>query len=159
MQARLNYAKAAPGVYDATEGREKYLEQCGLEKSLLHLVKLRTSQINGCAYCLDMHWKDLSAIGENEQRLYSLDAWRECPYYTERERAALAWAEAVTLVAKDQVPDEVYEEVRPHFSEKELCDLTLAVAPINAWNRLSIAARTVPGTYKIPQRQQLKTGT
>ena len=159
MQQRLNYKQAAPGAYKAMLGLEEYLHKNGLEESLLHLVKLRTSQINCCAYCLDMHWKDLRAIGENEQRLYSLDAWRECPYYTERERAALAWAEAVTLVAKDQVPDEVYEEVRPHFSEKELCDLTLAVAAINAWNRLSIAARTVPGTYKVPQRQQLKTGT
>jgi alkylhydroperoxidase family enzyme len=106
-----------------------------------------------------MHWKDLRALGESEQRLYSLDAWRECPYYTERERAALAWTEAVTLLAQDHVPDEVYEAVRTQFSEKELCDLTLAVATINAWNRLSIAARTVPGTYKVPQRQQLKTGT
>ena len=159
MQQRLNYNQAAPGTYKAMLGLEEYLHKSGLEESLLHLVKLRTSQINGCAYCLDMHWKDLRAIGENEQRLYSLDAWRECPYYTERERAALAWTEAVTLVAKDHVPDEVYEEVRPHFSEKELCDLTLAVATINAWNRLSIAARTVPGTYKVPQRQQLKTGT
>jgi AhpD family alkylhydroperoxidase len=159
MQQRLNYNQAAPGAYKAMLGLEEYLHKSGLEESLLHLVKLRTSQINGCAYCLDMHWKDLRAIGENEQRLYSLDAWRECPYYTERERAALAWSEAVTLVAKDQVPDEVYEEVRPHFSEKELCDLTLAVATINAWNRLSIAARTVPGTYKVLQRQQLKTGT
>jgi AhpD family alkylhydroperoxidase len=113
-------------------GLEDYLHKSGLEESLLHLIKLRASQINGCAYCLDMHWKDLLAIGENEQRLYSLDAWRECPYYPERERAALAWTEAVTLVAQDHVRDEVYEAVRPHFNEKELCDLTLAVAAINA---------------------------
>ena len=102
---------------------------------------------NGCAYCLDMHWKDLRAIGEGEQRLYSLDAWRECPYYTDRERAALSWTEAVTLIANDHVPDAVYEEVRRFFSEKELSDLTLAVCAINAWNRLSISARIVPGGY------------
>ena len=148
MEERIHYPKAAPGAYHAMLGLEHYLQECGLEVSLLHLIKLRASQINGCAYCLDMHWKDLRAIGESEQRLYSLDAWRECPYYTERERAALAWTEAVTLVAEGHVPDSVYEEVRPHFSEKELSDLTFAVAAINAWNRLSIAARTTPGTYQ-----------
>jgi AhpD family alkylhydroperoxidase len=148
MRARLNYAKAAPGVYDAMDSLDQYLAGCGLERRLLFLVQLRASQLNGCAYCLDMHWKDLRAAGENEQRLYSLDAWRECPYYSERERAALAWAEAVTLIAGSHVPDAVYDEVRQHFSEKELSDLTLAVAAINAWNRLSIAARLVPGGYK-----------
>jgi AhpD family alkylhydroperoxidase len=157
MQARLNYGKTAPGVYNAMQGLEKYLGQCGMEESLLHLSRLRASQINGCAYCLDMHWKDLRAIGENEQRLYSLDAWRECPYYTDRERAALAWTEAVTLIAQDHVPDAVYQEARSHFSEKELSDLTLAVAAINAWNRLSIAARIVPGDYQPPKAQELKT--
>ncbi|HUR94411.1 MAG TPA: carboxymuconolactone decarboxylase family protein [Gemmatimonadales bacterium] len=145
---RFNYAKAAPGVYDAMDALDRYLAGCGLEESLLHLVRLRASQINGCAYCLDMHWKDLRALGEGEQRLYSLDAWRECPYYTERERAALAWAEAVTLVAGDHVPDAVYNAVRPHFSDTDLSDLTLAVATINAWNRLSIAACLTPGTYQ-----------
>jgi AhpD family alkylhydroperoxidase len=153
MQARLNYGKTAPGVYDAMEGLEKYLAQCGLEKPLLYLVQLRASQVNGCAYCLDMHWKDLRAIGENEQRLYSLDAWRECPYYTDRERAALAWAEAVTLIAQEHAPDAVYEAARSRFSEKELSDLTLAVAAINAWNRLSIAGRIVPGGYQPAQAQ------
>ena len=118
MEARLNYAKAAPGVFDAMEGLEKYLEQCGLEKPLLFLIQLRASQINGCAYCLDMHWKDLIASGENEQRLYSLDAWRECPYYSDRERAALAWTEAVTLITQGHVPDAVYDEARSHFSAK-----------------------------------------
>ncbi|MGC2193803.1 MAG: carboxymuconolactone decarboxylase family protein [Terriglobales bacterium] len=157
MQPRLNYTQAGAGTYKAMLGLEEYLRKCGLEESLLHLIKLRTSQINGCAFCLDMHWKDLRAIGEDEQRLYSLDAWRECPFYSERERAALAWTEAVTLVARDHVPDEVYEAVRPHFSEKELCDLTLAVATINAWNRLAIAGRSEPGTYRAPQK--LKTGT
>jgi AhpD family alkylhydroperoxidase len=148
MDSRFNYVKAAPGAYKAALGLEQYLRECGLEESLIHLIKLRASQINGCAYCLDMHWKDLRANGENEQRLYSLDAWRECPYYTDRERAALAWTEAVTLISTGHVPDEVYEHVRPIFTEKELCDLTLAVATINLWNRLAISARTVPGTYK-----------
>ncbi|MGC2402841.1 MAG: carboxymuconolactone decarboxylase family protein [Acidobacteriaceae bacterium] len=148
MEARFNYAKAAPGGFKVVLGLEQYLHQCGLEESLLHLIKLRTSQINGCAYCLDMHWKDLRAVGESEQRLYSLDAWRESPFYTDRERAAFEWTEAVTLIADGHVPDEVYEEVRPHFSEKELSDLTLAVAAINVWNRLNIAAWTVPGEYQ-----------
>jgi AhpD family alkylhydroperoxidase len=135
MKARLNYAKAAPGVYAAMEALDQYLGKCGLDESLLNLVRLRASQINGCAYCLDMHWKDLHAIGEKEQRLCSLDAWRECPYYSERERAALAWTEAVTQITNGHAPEAIYEEVRPHFSEKELSDLTLAVATINAWNR------------------------
>src|ERR1700704_4406087 len=144
MEARFNSAKASPGAYKAMLGLETYLHQCGLEESLLHLIKLRSSQINGCAYCLDMHWKDLRAIGETEQRLYSLDAWRECPYYTDRERAALAWTEAVTLITNGQVPDAVYDEARTQFGEKELADLTFAVATINAWNRLAIAARIEP---------------
>jgi AhpD family alkylhydroperoxidase len=148
METRFDYLKVAPGVYKPMMGLEEYLHGCGLEESLLHLIKLRASQINGCAYCLDMHWKDLRAAGESEQRLYSLDAWRECPYYTERERAALAWTEAVTLIADGHVPDSVYEEVRPHFTDKELADLTLAVATINAFNRLAIASRTRPGTYQ-----------
>lgn len=148
MTSRFNYLKVAPGVYEAMRGLERYLSSSGLEPALLHLIKLRASQINGCAYCLDMHWKDLRAIGENEQRLYSLDAWRECPYYTPRERAALAWTEAVTLITTGHVPDTVYEEVRTQFNDKELADLTLAVAAINAWNRLAIAARVEPGLYK-----------
>jgi AhpD family alkylhydroperoxidase len=148
MKPRLNYAKAAPGVYDAMESLDQYLGTCGLDRALLCLIQLRASQINGCAYCLDMHWKDLRAIHETEQRLYSLDAWRECPYYTDRERAALAWTEAVTLITSGHVPDVVHEDARRHFSEGELSDLTLAVAAINAWNRLSIAARLVPGGYQ-----------
>jgi AhpD family alkylhydroperoxidase len=158
MEARFNYAKAAPGVYKAMLGLDQYLEDCGLEESLLHLMRLRASQINGCAYCLDMHWKDLRTSGEQEQRLYSLDAWRECPYYTERERAALAWTEAVTLITAGHVPDTVYEEALAHFSERELSDLTLAVTVINTWNRLSIAARTVPGAYRPAQTHQLEKG-
>ena len=147
MKPRLNYPRVAPGVYEAMDPIDEYVGKCGLEDSLLQLVRLRASQVNGCAYCIDMHWKDLRALGDSEQRLCSLDAWRECPYYTDRERAALAWTEAVTLIGT-HVPDSLYEEVRPHFSEKELCDLTLAVAAINAWNRLSISARLVPGAYQ-----------
>src|SRR5271166_2031324 len=154
MEARFNGMKAAPGVYTAMLALEHYLQECGLEQPLLHLIKLRASQVNGCAYCLDMHWKDLRAIGEQEQRLYSLDAWRECPYYTERERAALAWTEAVTLITNGHVPDTVCEEAHAQFNEKELSDLTFAVTAINTWNRLSIASRTVPGTY----RPALETG-
>jgi len=148
MKPRFSYARVAPGAYEAMDALEGYLQNCGLEKNLLFLIQLRASQINGCAYCLDMHWKDLRAAGESEQRLCSLDAWRECPYYTDRERAALAWTEAVTLVTQGHIPDAVHEEVRAHLSEKELADLTFAVATINAWNRLSIASRTVPGGYK-----------
>lgn len=158
MEPRLNYLKVAPDAYKAMLGLEMYLHKCGLEETLLHLVRLRASQINGCAFCLDMHWKDLRAIGESEQRLYSLDAWRECPYYTERERAALAWTEAVTLVTMGHVADSVYEEVRPHFTEKELADLTLAIGAINAWNRLGIAGRTVPGTYQPPKMREQSKG-
>jgi AhpD family alkylhydroperoxidase len=157
MEERIHYTKVSPGAYHALLGLEKYLHECGLEERLLHLIKLRTSQINGCAYCLDMHWKDLRAIGETEQRLYSLDAWRESPYYSERERAALAWAESVTRVSETHVPDEVYEEAMQQFNEKELADLTVAVATINAWNRLAISARTTPGTYP-PQKAELRKG-
>src|SRR6059058_282076 len=125
MKSRLDI-NIAPGIYKAMSGLESYLHQSGLDIPLMHLIKLRASQLNGCAYCIDMHWKDLRAIGENEQRLYGLDAWRESPYYSERERAALAWTEAVTLVASTQVPDAVYEEARRHFNEKEITNLTLA---------------------------------
>lgn len=155
MEERIHLAKVSPGAYHAMLGLEKYLQECGLQENLIDLIKLRASQINGCAYCLDMHWKDLREMGESEQRLYSLDAWRETPFYSDRERAALAWTEAVTRVAETHVPDEVYEEVRAHFSEKELGDLTLAVAAINAWNRLAISARTTPGTYQ-PAKRELK---
>jgi AhpD family alkylhydroperoxidase len=145
MKERFNYAG---GAYQAMLGLENYLKQCGLEANLLHLIKLRASQMNGCAYCIDMHFKDLRAAGDTEQRLYSLDAWQECPYYTERERAALAWTEAVTLLSPPRVPDSLYEEVRQHFNEKEIADLTLAIVTINGWNRLTAAARTTPGTYQ-----------
>ena len=149
MEQRFNYFKAAPDAYKALSGVEAYLHSCGLEEGLLHLIKLRTSQINGCAFCLDMHSKDLRAIGETEQRLYTLDAWRECPWFTERERAALAWTEALTLITQGHVPDAVYEEALKQFNEKELSDLSIAITTINTWNRLSIASRTPPGTYKV----------
>lgn len=158
MEPRIDYLKAGRGVYQAMLGLETYLQASGLEESLLHLIKLRVSQVNGCAYCIDMHWKDLRSIGEEEQRLYGLDAWEESPYYTDRERAALAWSEAVTKIREGHVPDEVYEEAVKQFNEKELADLTLAVAAINSWNRLSIAARTVPGTYKPAKARELQKG-
>jgi AhpD family alkylhydroperoxidase len=156
MQPRIDALKVAPGAYHAMLGLETYLHQCGLEIPLLHLIKLRASQINGCAYCIDMHWKDLRAIGENEQRLYGLDAWRESPYYSDRERAALAWTEAVTLIASTQVPDAVYEEARRHFNEKEITNLTLAVATINAWNRLAISLRAEAGKYQPAKPSEIR---
>lgn len=158
MNARYDAMKISPLGYKAMLGLEQYLANCGVETALLHLMKLRVSQMNGCAFCLDMHWKDLRAMGESEQRLYSLDAWRETPYYSERERAALGWAESVTQVATTRVPDEVYEEVRRQFSEKEIADLTLAIATINAWNRLAIAARTVPGGYQATKHGEASAG-
>jgi AhpD family alkylhydroperoxidase len=148
MTERLQYSKVSPEGSRAMSGLERYVRESGLEPSLLELVKLRASQINGCAYCIDMHWKDARAKGESEQRLYGLMAWRETSYYTERERAALAWTETVTLVAETHVPDELYEEARQYFSELELVNLTLAIVAINGWNRLAISFRTEPGTYQ-----------
>jgi AhpD family alkylhydroperoxidase len=148
MKSRLDANKAAPGAYKAMLGLEAYLAHSSIEKPLRELVKMRVSQINGCAYCLDMHSKDARAGGETEQRLYLLNAWDEAPFYSDRERAALAWAEAVTLVHETHVPDELYEETRKHFSEAELMDLTLLVTTINSWNRIAIAFRSVPGTYQ-----------
>jgi AhpD family alkylhydroperoxidase len=148
MERRINYAKVAPGVFEAMLGLSSYLRKSGLDESLINLVCLRGSQINGCAYCTDMHWKDLRAAGETEQRLYGLDAWEESPYYSDRERAALAWTEAVTNIRDGHVRDEVYEQVRKSFTEKELADLTFAIVAINGWNRINIAARTPAGTYE-----------
>ena len=148
MKPRMEYWKVAPAAYKAMSSLEAYLRESGLNKGLLHMVKLRASQINGCAYCIDMHWKDARAVGESEQRLYGLDAWREAPYYTDRERAALEWTEALTNITDGHVEDAVYDAVRGHFSDKELADLTWAVAAINAWNRVSIAFRSEAGTYK-----------
>ena len=148
MQPRIEYAKASSAAIEAMRGLETYVRRCGLEPSLLELVKFRASQINGCAYCIDMHSKDARARGESEQHLYALSAWAETPFFTDRERAALAWTEAVTLVAEGHVPDEVFERVRKHFADKELVDLTLAIVAINGWNRLAISFRSVPGTYQ-----------
>ena len=148
MSQRIEYDKVAPGAFRAMLGLEKYLHTSGLEASLLHLIKMRASQINGCAYCLDMHSKDARAGGETEQRLYLLNAWREAPFYTERERAAFEWTEALTLISENHVPDEIYNHVREHFSEQELVDLSLAVVTINAWNRLAISFRSEPGEYQ-----------
>ena len=148
MEERIHYTKVSPGAYHAMLGLEHYLHECGLEESLIHLIKLRTSQINGCAYCLDMHWKDLRAIGESEQRLYSLEAWSETPFYSERERAALAWTEALTRVAETHVPDETYRRVAAEFDESELVALTFAVVVISSWNRLAVSFRAPVGTYQ-----------
>ncbi|HEU4733097.1 MAG TPA: carboxymuconolactone decarboxylase family protein [Kofleriaceae bacterium] len=148
MTSRYNLTKQAPDGYKAMLGLETYLHACGLEESLIGLVKLRASQINGCGYCIDMHWKDLRALGEAEQRLYALDAWREFSIYTDRERAALAWTEAVTRLTEGHVPDEVFEQVRPHFEAKALADLTLVITTINAWNRLMVAGRVAAGHYQ-----------
>jgi AhpD family alkylhydroperoxidase len=154
MEPRIDPRKVAPGALKAMFGLQQYLHSSGLDRKLLLLLEFRVSQINGCAYCLDMHSKDLRAAGEPEQRLYLLDAWRESPFYTERERAALEWAEAVTLVADTHVPDEIYEVARSQFSDEELVNLTLAVVAINGWNRLSISLRAVPGSYQPQQYEE-----
>lgn len=148
MEPRLDYSKVAPEGVEGLSKLEGYVRKSGLEHSLLELVKLRASQLNGCAYCIDMHAKDARTNGESEQRLYGVSAWHEAPFYTDRERAALAWTEAVTLVSTDHVPDEVYAETRKHFSEKELVDLTLGIIAINSWNRLAISFRALAGTYQ-----------
>jgi len=149
MKARIEPDKASPAAYQAMLGLETFVSKSSkLEPSLLELVKMRASQINGCAYCLDMHSKDARAKGESEQRLYALNAWRETPFFTDREQAALAWAEALTLVSVDHVPDAVYERAKQQFSEEELVNLTLAVIAINGWNRIAISFRMVPGEYQ-----------
>jgi AhpD family alkylhydroperoxidase len=143
MKTRLNPYQAAPELMKAMAALGSQVESSGLEKSLIELVKIRASQINGCAYCIHMHTRDARAHGETEERLYLLDAWRESPLYTERERAALAWTEAGTLVSQTHVPDAIYEEVRKHFAEDEIVKLTMLVATINAWNRIAISFRSV----------------
>ena len=150
---RFDVATAAPDGYNALLGIEGYLQHCGIEEGLLELMKLRVSQMNGCAVCLEMHWKTLRARGECETRLYSLDGWRNCPYYSGRERAALEWAEAVTRIRNGQVADEIYQCTREYFTEKELADLTLAVATINAWNRLAISAMAIAGRYRAESKE------
>ncbi len=155
MEARLAAQKVSPAAYQAMMGLENFVrKQSKLEPALLQLVRMRASQINGCAYCLDMHSKDARAEGETEQRLYALSAWQETPFFTDRERAALALTEAITLVREDHVPDAVYEKAKQSFSEEELVNLTLAIITINAWNRLAITFRFVPGEYE-PKRKTL----
>jgi AhpD family alkylhydroperoxidase len=144
---RLDYKRVAPGALQAMSGVEQYVSHSGLERSLLELVKIRASQLNGCAYCLDMHTKDARAAGETEQRIYLLSAWHEAPFYTPRERAALAWPEAVTEIAADGVGDAIYESVCAEFNDKEIVDLTMAVIAINGWNRLAITFRSAVGSY------------
>jgi AhpD family alkylhydroperoxidase len=147
MAARIDYQKLDMKRLQPLLALQKQIHESGLDAKLLQLVEMRASQINGCAYCLDMHSKDARAAGESEQRLYGLDAWREAPYYDARERAALAWTEAVTRVEAGHVPDEVFGQARKQFSDDELVDLTLAVVAINSWNRLMISFRVPAGTY------------
>jgi AhpD family alkylhydroperoxidase len=147
MEPRINYGKVAPAAIKAMRGLEEYVASSGLEKSLYELVKTRASQINGCAFCLDMHTKDARKAGETEQRLYALSAWHETPFYSERERAALEWTEALSLISDTDVPDALYENVRKQFSESEIVALSIAIVAINGWNRLAISFRTVPGSY------------
>ena len=154
MQPRLEIQNIAPQAYRAMAGLEAYIRNSGLEATLLALVKLRASQINGCAYCIDMHTKDARAGGETEQRLYGLTAWSETPFYTDRERAALAWTEALTLISETHAPDDVYEQARRHFSELEMMNLTMAIVTINSWNRLALGFRIVPGTYEPKARPE-----
>jgi AhpD family alkylhydroperoxidase len=148
MTARIDYRQASPGAVQAMLGLEKHMSTTRIEKALYELIKIRASQINGCAYCLDMHTQDARVGGETEQRIYALSAWRETPFFTERERAALAWTEAVTLIAFERVPDALFDEARSQFSETELVDLTIGVNAINGWNRIAVAFRLVPGVYK-----------
>jgi AhpD family alkylhydroperoxidase len=148
MEPRLIYHTVSPEPFKIMYSMEKYFTDCGLDKGLLHLIKLRASQINGCAYCIDMHSKDARASGETEQRLYGLNAWQEAPYYTPRERAALEWTEALTNIAETHAHDAAYNAAREHFSDKELVDLSWAIAMINAWNRIAIGFRAKAGGYK-----------
>jgi AhpD family alkylhydroperoxidase len=148
MESRIDYKKM-PALH-AMFSLEKTVRESGLDPKLLELIKLRASQINGCAYCIDMHTKDARALGESEQRLYAVGVWQETPFFSEREKAALAWTEALTLIAQMHVSDALYDRVRQHFNEKELVDLTLAIVTINGWNRLAKSFRSVPGTYRPP---------
>ncbi|HWL05428.1 MAG TPA: carboxymuconolactone decarboxylase family protein [Xanthobacteraceae bacterium] len=157
MKARLDPQRVAPDAMRALLALQTHVEACALEEKLLELVKLRASQINGCAWCMDMHTKDARATGETEQRLYLLSAWRECPFYSERERAALAWTEAVTQLANGSISDEIFAQARAQFNETELVELTMAIIAINGWNRINVAFRTVPGTYR-RQRARAETG-
>jgi len=153
MKARMDFRKASPQGAKAMGEMHAFVKRCGLDHALLELVKLRASQINGCAHCIDMHTKELRAGGESEQRLYLLNAWEESPFYSDRERAALSWTEALTLITDGHVPDEAYEQARAQFSEEELANLTLAIVAINGANRLNIAFRTVPGSYRVARQE------
>jgi AhpD family alkylhydroperoxidase len=157
MTARLDYRKFSKEPLKALLDMEAYIAQCGLDHKLLHMIKLRASQINGCAYCIDMHWKDARAAGETEQRLYGLNASRESPYYSDRERAALEWTESLTLIAASQAPDETFAAVKSQFSDKEIVDLTYAISTINAWNRIAISMGAVPGHYQPAQKSSAAT--
>lgn len=148
MEQRIKAAQAAPDAYSIMYQLEKYAKTTGLDSKLIELIKIRTSQINGCAYCLDMHTKDARAIGETEQRIYCLNAWRESPFYSDAERVAIELTEAVTLISTHRVPDELYHRVRQHFDERQYVDLIIVINTINSWNRLSIAMNSVPGDYK-----------
>jgi len=148
MKSRIEYAQVVPGAVAAMGAREKYVHTCDIDPKLLELIKIRASQINGCAHCLDMHTKDARAQGETEQRIYALNAWRETPFFTEKERAALAWTESVTQVSTSHVPNEVYDSVRQYFDEKEIVNITTAIVAINGWNRLGVSFRAVPGAYQ-----------
>ncbi|OQP46160.1 carboxymuconolactone decarboxylase [Niastella yeongjuensis] len=148
MEQRIAFTDGNKGLMDGLFKIGMYLKQSGLDHKLMELIKTRASQINGCAYCLDMHWKDAIALGETEQRLYSLSAWRETPYYTAAERAALAYTEEVTKIPQTDVSDEVFNELSKHFDKAQIADLTMAVISINSWNRINVAFRTIPGGYK-----------
>jgi AhpD family alkylhydroperoxidase len=148
MKPRIDFLRVSPKAVQAMFGLQNYVNNSGLEHSLLELVKMRASQINGCAYCLDMHSKDMRAAGETEQRIYLLSAWREAPFYSERERAALEWTEALTLVSETEAPDSSYAIVREQFSEEEIVNLSLAIVAINGWNRLCVGLRAEAGTYQ-----------
>jgi AhpD family alkylhydroperoxidase len=157
MESRVRL-DVAPKAYQLLATTQAYVDHCGLDRLLLELVKMRASQIDGCAFCIDMHSKDARALGETEQRLYALNAWRETPFYTERERAALEWTEVITLIADTHAPDEIYERVKEHFTPEELANLTLAITVINSWNRMAIAFRLVPGAYT-PNIEKLGAST
>ncbi len=148
MEGRLDYTKASPEAFKAMLQMEGVVRRSGIDPKLLELIKIRASQLNGCAYCIDMHTKDARFKGEGEQRIYALDAWRETTFYTEKERAALAWTEAITNIQAGHAPDEVYEELSRNFSEQERVNVTLAITTINAWNRIAIGFRLVPGSYQ-----------
>lgn len=154
MKPRIDHLTVAPDAYKAMAGLERYVRTSGLETSLIHLVKLRTSYINGCAYCVDMHTKEARHAGETEQRLYGVAVWHETPFFTARERAALKWTDTLTRLADGGVPDEIYEDTRAHFSEAELVNLTMAVIAINGWNRLAIGFRAEVGSYQVPAAPQ-----